>query len=236
MNTAQLTSAIKQLLNSASGFLVAHGHASTASFLNKESLAGYIALAIIWAYTHFIQHTDEKEATPTPLPPSKGGGTLPPLAVFALLGLGVSLLFCSCAKDSHRLELGGAYAPATPMVTTNNVGDVATNMVPVRPADFKLYAADASFDLAYSSLDTAFKIERDNRALLWKVSPDIKHSLDAIRPKAVEAVKAYSLARTVYIANPVPDNENVLNTAIASIKTLADAALAVTSQLTISNQ
>ena len=78
MNTAQVTSAVKQIANFAAGALATHGAMHAAKIVNAEDTIGIVTLIVIWVYSHFFQHTDEKEATPTPLPLSKGGGTLPP--------------------------------------------------------------------------------------------------------------------------------------------------------------
>lgn len=116
-------------------------------------------------------------------------------------------LFTAC--QSARLESGGAYAPA---------GQVA---------DMQFYQIDAAYDLAYSSIDGVFKFERDNREALWKLAPNIKHTLDSIRPQAWDANVEYLKARAVYIANPVPANLTPLQTALAKIKQLLITANSV---------
>src|SRR5262245_2666148 len=118
----------------------------------------------------------------------------------ALLSLSVGLLAGCVGK---RLEPGGAYAPGGFVVTTNTGGVGETNFMPTAQADMAFYVADSSYDLAYSIIDGAFKFERDNRAALWRVSPSIKHTLDEIRPKALEIHKRWAAARQAYIANPV---------------------------------
>jgi hypothetical protein len=79
-----------------------------------------------------------------------------------------------------RLEPGGSYAPVD-----------ATGAYTVQP-DLPFYQVDAAFAFAYSALDAAFKFESDNRVMLWKISPEIKHSLDRIRPDAVTARNQYA--------------------------------------------
>ena len=194
-------------------------------------------MVVVWIYSHFFQHTDEKEATPTPLPASKDGGVLPPAVAAVLLigccGLLLAGIVTGCAGQNKRLELGGAYNPATTVLATNTDGSMSTNLVATGSGDFTLYAADSAFDFAYSALDTAFKIERDNRKFLWGLSHDIKHTLDGIRPEASKAVAAYAAARLKYIAAPVPENETELQNALAKIQQLSDAATAATQSLNV---
>lgn len=234
MNKAQAKSLAKQLLNTAAGFVAEHGWKTAGTVLNSETAIGIGALVIIWIYSHFFQHTDEQEATPTPLPDSKGGGVLPPAVGLFLVGIGLAgLLQLGCAGQNKRLELGGAYNPATTVMTTNADSTVSTNLVAVGQPDFKLYAADASFDFAYSTLEAAFKIERDNREFLWKLSPEIKHSLDAIRPKASKAVAAYAAARIKYMALPIDENATGLDAALADIQAVSDSATAAISSFNV---
>ena len=143
--------------------------------------------------------------------------------MIALLGLtallaGPALTGCKSA----RLEPGGAYAP----LTTND----DLTVTPTQAPDLGLFVADQAFDLAVSTMGVAFKIERDNRMLLWRVSPEIKHGLDRVRPQAVEAKKRYALARTAYLANPIPGNLDTLNTVLAELKALSEAAQAAIPQ------
>jgi hypothetical protein len=132
-------------------------------------------------------------------------------------------IMCACIAltpgCATKLEQGGAYAP----ITTNADGTVMATAQP----DIGLFAADASFDLAVSALDTAFKFERDNRALLWKISPEIKHGMDAIRPKAVEVKLKYAVARSAYLANPIAPSLDTLQQVLAEAKALSAAAQAV---------
>lgn len=135
-------------------------------------------------------------------------GRIGQIAVLALLAVGV----IGCAMK--KLEAGGAYAPVA--------ADGTTQVAP----DLGFYAVDSAFDIAYSAIDGAFKFERDNRALLWKVSPQIKHTLDQIRPQAWEAAQRYAAARKVYMANPVAANLSTLQEVLARVQAVSQAALA----------
>ena len=137
----------------------------------------------------------------------------------AALVFGLAFTLTGCA---HKLESGGAYAPV--VVTTNADGATVTNTV-VQP-DYAFYVADATFDLAYSAVDAAFKFERDNRALLWKTSPEIKKALDKIRPQAAAIVQEYGRARAAYLLNPTGANLSTLETIIAKLKQITAAATA----------
>lgn len=116
--------------------------------------------------------------------------------------------------QTSNLETGGAYAPGTNGVAT------------VEP-DMPFFVIDSAFDLAYSSIDAAFKFEKDNRAYLWKLNPKIKHTFDSIRPQAQSVVSQYTTARKVYIKNPVPAQLNILNSILAHAQQLADTAASV---------
>lgn len=131
------------------------------------------------------------------------------------LGLAALIFVPAC---STPLETGGAYAPAT----TNAAGEVTALAAP----DKTFYAIEASFALAYDACQTVFKFERDNRLVLWQISPEIKHTLDRIRPQALDAVRRYGLARTAYKANPIPANLSGLQTVLAQLQALSAAAAA----------
>lgn len=135
---------------------------------------------------------------------------------YLLLGLAVLGVLCMAASCKQaRLEPGGAYAPVD-----------ANGAATVQP-DLAFYQADAAFDLAYSTVDAAFKFENDNRVLLWKVSPQIKHTLDQIRPQASSVVLEWAKARQTYLANPVPANLTPLQAILAKIQQLAVTAQSV---------
>lgn len=127
----------------------------------------------------------------------------------------LSAITPGCAS---KLEPGGVYAP----VTTNEFGEIIVESQP----DMALFLADSAFELAYDALDTAFTIERNNRLLLWKLSPDIKHTLDKIRVECVPVLSKWARARSAYIANPVPANLDTLQTLLAEVQRLQQAAAA----------
>jgi hypothetical protein len=135
------------------------------------------------------------------------------------LGLLAGALFFAGCKAT--LEQGGAYAPT--VVTTNSAGVVTTNYF---QADLGFYTTEAAFLLAAQTLDTAFRFERDNQATLWKLSPEIKRTLDKIRPSATEAVFAYKAARKIYKASPTTTGLTLLQTILARVQTSAAAASA----------
>jgi hypothetical protein len=135
------------------------------------------------------------------------------LAAALIAATATITLVPGCAS---KLEPGGAYAP----VTTNADGTVT----PTAEPDKAFLIVDAGFELAYNALDTAFKFERSNRALLWKLSPDIKHGLDAIRPTASDVKLKYAKARTEYLANPTPAGLDMLNQILSKVQALSAAA------------
>lgn len=138
-----------------------------------------------------------------PAPP-----TIPPIGMWLLCGLlGFGAMGC---VTPERLEAGGAYAASQ-----------------TQAAQPELFTLDASFDLAYASLDTAFKYERDNRALLWKLSPNIKRSLDKLRKEAGTVRDDYALARTIYLENPTPAGLGAVQEALNKLQLANVAALQV---------
>lgn len=123
-------------------------------------------------------------------------------ALTLLIGVGAG-----CRNPSAKLEPGGAYTVPAP--------------------DYAFYTIDAAYDLAYSSINAAFKFEYDNRAYLFGVSPQIKHTLDSIRPQALDADKQYLAARAAYIANPTPAGLTGLQAILAKVQQFASAITAI---------
>lgn len=153
-------------------------------------------------------------ATAGPKTPGGGPPAGPGVAVvLALLILPSCLLLSAC--KGPQLEAGGAYAP----LDANGVATVA--------ADPVFFEVDSAYDLAYSTLDGAFLFERQNRQALWAISPQIKHTLDSIRPQAWGVAVQYARARQAYITNPIPANLSTLQSVLAHIQQLLASAQAV---------
>jgi hypothetical protein len=140
-------------------------------------------------------------------------------------GLLIGFVATGCFGNQH-LENGGAYAPGTNIVATTADGTSTTNFVAASASDLAFFQVESAFDFAYSTIDAVFTIERDNRLLLWKISPDIKHTLDKLRPEAVEIRNDYIKARIAYQANPVPANLSQMQTILARIENTAAAVQA----------
>lgn len=151
--------------------------------------------------------------TPTGSPGQEAPVKITTLKTISLwIGLvSLSLLLYGCKAT---LEPGGAYAP----VGTNGVAAVA--------ADVGFFEVDSAFDLADSAVLAVMKFERDNRAMLWKASAQIKHTLDGIRPQIVAAEVDYAKARQVYMANPTPANLSGLQEILSKAQSLLAAAQA----------
>ncbi len=135
--------------------------------------------------------------------------------LFNSILLAVALVLAVAGCNKATLQTGGAYSGVTPAGVTNGTPDMA------------FFIADSSFDLAYATLDGAFKFEQDNRATLWAISPGIKHTLDGIRPQAANLAKQYLDARGSYIANPSSSGLSSVNRILAQVETLAAMAVAV---------
>lgn len=119
------------------------------------------------------------------------------------------LTACGPIGCKSTLEEGGAYAP---------VGQAP---------DKAFFATDAAFDLAYSAVDAAFNFEKANRQLLWQISPDIKHSLDKLRPQALLIAREYTTARKAYLSNPTPAGLTTLQTILGRMQQTSTAIQAV---------
>ena len=121
----------------------------------------------------------------------------------------LSLLFVGCKATLKPGPYGGG----------------VTNAIVIN-ADMGLYAADSAFVASVTTLDLAFRFEKDNRDTLWKISPSIKHGLDKVRPVAEQLVQAYKSARVSYIKNPTPAGLDLLNTLVPKIQQSAVSATA----------
>lgn len=152
-------------------------------------------------------------------------GTGPATSI--IVGGFLLLNLCSASSCHGKLENGGAYAPGTNALTIDaTTGITSTNFVATAAPDLAFFQVESAFDFAYSTIDAVFTIEHDNRLLLWKISPDIKHTLDKLRPEAVTIRNDYIKARIAYQANPVPANLSQLQTILARIQSTAAAVQA----------
>lgn len=127
---------------------------------------------------------------------------------FAFLALLTGLCLCSGCKT--QLEPGGAYAPTS----TNADGVVTATAAP----DLALFTLDASYDLAYNAILTACRIEKQNRALLRTISPQIKLEMDKVRAATWEIDQQWAAARAAYLTNPVAANLTPIQRALAELQ------------------
>lgn len=133
-------------------------------------------------------------------------------------------VFSGC---NGKLANGGAYAPGTTELSTNAAtGVIATNFIPSQAPDYPFAQTEIAFDFAYSTINAVFDFEENNRAMLWSISPQIKKTLDSIRPQAVQARNDYIKARIAYMANPEPVNLSTLQDVLTRVKDIATAVQA----------
>ena len=118
------------------------------------------------------------------------------------IGLVIGLIGLGC--NTAKLQEGGVYAP------TNAVGQVIYN-------DLGLALADATYKLTYTAILDIFKFERDNRKIIWDLSPEVKKSLDIARPQVVAINRRWAASRKVYRQNPTPSGLNDLQLIMAEI-------------------
>lgn len=131
-----------------------------------------------------------------------------------------SIFFFLVGCKTPNLEQGGAYNPAP-------VTNVITGSVSDAPADVLLFSADASWKLAYTTLDTAFKIEADNNALLLQKAPDVVKTTNKIRAQAVIVAEQWASARKAYLAAPSPQGKSRIDDILAQIQQLSSTATQV---------
>jgi len=135
--------------------------------------------------------------------------------LFFTFTLALAMVAGFTACKTQKLETGGAYAP------------IAADGTQVIAPDLGLYAADSAFKLAHTAVNIAFEFERDNRAFLKTISPEIKKSLDDLRPQAVACWVAYAKARTAYLQYPTPAGLDRLASITGKMTQLLNAANAV---------
>jgi hypothetical protein len=146
---------------------------------------------------------------------------VPTLGALAICSMVFAPLGCT-----KQLAQGGAYAPGITTSSTNSTGGIVLAFTPTTAPDYGFFVVDSAFSLAYTTLDTAFTIERDNRAFLWKLDPNIKHTLDSIRPDSVKWKNAYLDARKSYLLTATPAGLSAMQTALTQIQNAAAAAAA----------
>lgn len=119
----------------------------------------------------------------------------------------LSLVVCGC---QHRLEPGGAYAPAV----TNAAGVI----IPTAAPDLTLFTLDASYDLAYTATLTACRIEKQNRLFLQSIAPGLKREMDKVRAATWQIDQDWAKARAAYLSQPVAANLSAIQRALAEMQ------------------
>lgn len=210
---------IRHILTTLGGAVVAKGFAD-----GEDVMAIVGALVTIAGAAWSIYEKRRTRATPleSHAASSKTGGSLNSLLLF--LGVLGVLAVATPGCRHAQLEEGGAYARHEP-------GTIGAE------TDYALYLADSAYDLAYSSLDAAFRFERDNRELLWKISPRIKGALDALRAPAWRVNGLYHDARFNYLGSPTVENLTTLQGALGQMQSLAaDAQSVIATKGTSANE
>lgn len=117
------------------------------------------------------------------------------------------LLSLNVGCKTPTLEPGGVYT----QVDTNGT---------VVYSDLGLALIDASWKLSYETVISVMNFERENRAILWEISPSIKQSLDSIRPMVVDIRFRWYSARKIYEANPTPAGLTTMQAILSEIERL----------------
>lgn len=107
--------------------------------------------------------------------------------ILLCLLLACSLCLPACKSKTLNLAPNGAYTPTG------------------QPTQQVLFVTDEAYKLAYTTVQSVFAFERDNRAAVNAISPQIKLALDKARPDAVDINLRWAKARQVYKQAPTPD-------------------------------
>lgn len=136
-------------------------------------------------------------------------GSLLVVPLIAIAAISAPLSGCK----NQTAQPGGAYAP------TNSAGQVIYD-------DTNLALADASYKLAYTSIQTVFAFERDNRTAIYKLTPSVKEALDKVRPTVVDIDLRWATARRAYRLNPTPEGLSTINSILSEIARIVPAVQA----------
>ena len=141
------------------------------------------------------------------------------LAWMMAYAMAATFAIVNTSCKAPRLEPGGVYAP------TNALGEVVYNQI-------GLALADASHKLAYESAQAVFRFERNNRELIWSISPNVKKELDRLRVQFNDVDLRWAQARNLYRQNPTPAGLSVLQTILLELQSLATIAQQQTQPVT----
>jgi hypothetical protein len=150
------------------------------------------------------------------------------MTAMALAVAAIGLTGCK----TPQLAAGGAYSPGEFVLTTNSTGAVSTNFVATSAPDVAFFVADQTYNAAYSIVDSAFKWEADNREQLYTLFPQIKKTLDGIRPTAWNIQRRWAFARKAYEDNPISANLTTIQAIVAEIQRLVPVVTAAEATVT----
>ena len=84
--------------------------------------------------------------------------------------------------------------------------------------DKLLYEVDKTVVDAYQIFDSFLKIERDNRDVLFRISPEIKQAADKIRADGPQWIASAIATRDAYKTQPGTDTKNALDSAMRVLR------------------
>lgn len=85
-------------------------------------------------------------------------------------------------------------------------------------ADSIVVRAEQTRDVAVATFDAFLQLEYENRELLWKVDPGIKHAADYIRLNERGWIKSLTVVIQSYKANRSAENRASLSTWLATVE------------------
>lgn len=125
--------------------------------------------------------------------------------ILSCLLLSCSLAFFASCQSGCRTG-SGRFNPTTGQYDTN------------APADQIVVTAQSVRQTALDTFELVSQTEAQLRDTLWKVSPDIKHSVDHIRTHGIEWINSLTAMTDAYQSNRTEENKVKLDGAIAMLQ------------------
>jgi hypothetical protein len=205
-----------------------------------------LKLPSVASYDKMLAAQGTNAAPPAPVvPPATGPAPTPEnwvkapfKAPVAALLLACSLLLAGCGTTLDPTGWYGSGAALNtnttslatnlvPVVSTNlDTGAVSTNLAPrivvvtnlAAVADaLVLFEADKLVGTSYNAMKDFSDWEAENRAALWSVSHEVKHTADEVRKHGKDWISSLIVTRDAYHDNPTLATRSSLQTSMAVI-------------------
>lgn len=91
--------------------------------------------------------------------------------------------------------------------------------------------AEQTYQEAFDTFDTLFKLDSDNRAFVLQHAPSVHKAINDLKPKAKQALSNVHNVLAAYKANRDANNKASLATYLATLQALLNEAKTYTSQI-----